>query len=250
MPNVPTIEICVEGIDGYLAAEKAGADRVELCASLMEGGLTPSIGTVREVLRAGKIPFHPIIRPRGGDFLYSEMEFASILEDIRQMRALGVVGIVIGFLNADGTIDEDRTQQAVDAAGPMTVTCHRAFDMTRNHREAVEALVRAGVDRVLTSGQHDTALEGVDVLKDTIQAAGDRLIVMVCGELDAANIAEIRDRTGAQEMHFAALTTTPSTMQFRNPRIGMGSTDLEREYLNTITNEEAVRQTIRAAKTL
>jgi len=248
MAEAPTIEICVEGIDGYLVAEKAGADRVELCASLMEGGLTPSIGTVREALRIGKIPFHPIIRPRGGDFLYSEMEFASILEDIRQMRTLGVVGIVIGFLNADGTIDEDRTRVAVEAARPMKVTCHRAFDMTRDHREAVEALIRSGVDRVLTSGQHDTALEGIDVLKETIQIAGDRLIVMVCGDLDAANIAEIRGRTGAQEMHFAALMTTPSAMQFRNPRIGMGSADIEREYLNTVTNEDAVRQTIKAAK--
>lgn len=242
------IEICVEGIGGFIAAQDAGVDRVELCASLLEGGLTPSIGVVRETLRVANIPFHVIIRPRGGDFLYSEMEFKTILADIAAMRDLGVAGIVIGFLNPNGTIDEQRTKAAVDAARPMKVTCHRAFDMTRDHHEAVEALIRCGVDRVLTSGRHDTALEGIEVLAETVAAATDRLIVMACGALDASNIAEVLQRSGAHELHFAALRTEPSSMAFRNPNIGMGGTDIEREYLNTLTDENAVRNIIAAAK--
>jgi copper homeostasis protein len=151
--TTPLIEICVEGLDGFLAAQEGGADRVELCASLIEGGLTPSVGTILEVKARARIPFHVIIRPRGGDFLYSDTEFASMLADVKALRELGVPGIVIGCLTPDGRIDEDRTAQLVRAARPMKVTCHRAFDMTRDPEEALEALIRCGVDRVLTSGQ-------------------------------------------------------------------------------------------------
>ena len=249
MPHHPfKIEICVEGIDGLVAAQQAGADRVELCASLLEGGLTPSLGVVREALRVGTIPFHVIIRPRGGDFLYSELEFASMIEDVKTMRDLGVVGVVIGCLTGDGEIDEARTKTLVDAARPMKVTCHRAFDMTRDYRAAIEALVRAGVDRVLTSGQRDTAVEGIDILKDTAAIADGRIVVMACGALDQGNIAQVRRATGVDEMHFAALKTLKSGMAFRNPHVGMGGTAIEREYEITVTDEDAVRATIAAAK--
>ncbi|MFK4810084.1 copper homeostasis protein CutC [Devosia sp. ZW T5_3] len=249
MPRHPfKIEICVEGIDGLVAAQQAGADRVELCASLLEGGLTPSLGVVREALRVGTIPFHVIIRPRGGDFLYSELEFASMIEDVKAMRDLGVVGVVIGCLTAGGEIDEARTKALVDAARPMKVTCHRAFDMTRDYRAAIEALVRAGVDRVLTSGQRDTAVEGIDILKDTAAIADGRIVVMACGALDQGNIAQVRRATGVDEMHFAALKTLKSGMAFRNPHVGMGGTAIEREYEITVTDEDAVRATIAAAK--
>ncbi len=242
------IELCVEGIDGLIAAQNGGADRVELCASLVEGGLTPSMGVVRQSLRVATIPFHVIVRPRGGDFLYSETEFSTMLDDVRACKDLGVAGVVIGCLTADGDIDEVRTKALVDAAKPMRVTCHRAFDMTRDYGAAIEALVRAGVGRVLTSGQRDTALDGIENLQGTIKAAAGRLVVIVCGGLDASNIAEVRARTGAQEMHFAALKTTKSPMVFRNPSIGMGGDSLEREYEVIITDEDAVRQTIAAAR--
>ncbi|WP_108461905.1 copper homeostasis protein CutC [Devosia naphthalenivorans] len=249
MPRHPfKIEICVEGIDGLVAAQAGGADRVELCASLLEGGLTPSLGVVREALRVATIPFHVIIRPRGGDFLYSELEFASMLEDIKALRELNVPGVVIGCLTADGKIDEARTKALVDAARPMKVTCHRAFDMTDDYREALETLIRAGVDRVLTSGQRDTAQEGIDILKDTAMLADGRIVVMACGGLDESNIAAIRTATGVNEMHFAALKTVKSGMGFRNPHVGMGGTALEREYEITLTDTEAVRRTIAAAK--
>lgn len=242
------IEICVENTDGLLAAQKAGADRVELCASLLEGGLTPSWGMILRAKALATIPFHVIVRPRGGDFLYSEVEFEAMLADVEALRDLGVAGVVIGCLTADGEIDEGRTKALVDAARPMAVTCHRAFDMTVNYAEAVEALVRCGVDRVLTSGHHDTALEGVDMLSATVKAADGRIAIMACGGLEASNIAEIRRRTGADEMHFAALRQEPSGMAYRNPRVGMGGTALEREYTNTFTDPVAIAATIAAAK--
>lgn len=242
------IEICVENTDGLIAAQNAGADRVELCASLVEGGLTPSVGVVREAQRVATIPFYVMVRPRGGDFLYSEVEFRSMLEDVKAFRDMGVEGVVFGCLTPEGTIDEARMTALVEAARPMKVTCHRAFDMTRDHREAIEALVRSGVDRVLTSGLHDTAIAGLDVLADTVKAAAGRIVVMGCGALDETNIARVLDQTHVPEVHFAALATEPSGMAFRNPAIGMGGTEIEREYTNTITSETAVRATIAAAR--
>lgn len=246
--RVPLIEICVEGIDGLLAAQSAGADRVELCASLLEGGLTPSLGTVRAALARATIPFHVIVRPRGGDFLYSEAEFASMVADVEALRDLGVAGVVVGCLKADGTIDEPRMTALVTAAGPLAVTCHRAFDMTRDPAEALEALVRCGIGRVLTSGQRDTAIEGQDLLAKLVKQAAGRIIVMGCGALDAGNIAGVRRATGLTEMHFAALKDVPSSMDYRNRQVGMGGTDLDREYRVTLTDPEVVAATIAAAR--
>lgn len=242
------VEICVEGIDGLVAAQAGGADRVELCASLFEGGLTPGIGVIKQSLAVAMIPFHVIIRPRGGDFLYSELEFLTMLDDIRACRDLGVAGVVFGCLTSDGRIDESRMRELTEAARPMKVTCHRAFDMTRDPDEAIEALVRSGVDRVLTSGQRDTALEGVDILRRTHEAARGRIVIMACGALDEHNIAEVLARSEADELHFAALKTGPSGMQFRNAHVGMGGTAIEREFENTVTDSAAVRRTIAAAR--
>ena len=244
----PLIELCVEGIDGFLAAQEAGADRVELCASLMEGGLTPSLATIRAAVKAAKIPVHVIIRPRGGDFLYSQAEFDSMVEDVRALREEGVAGVVIGCLTPDGRIDEARTKALVEAARPMSVTCHRAFDMTADAHAALEALVRCGVDRVLTSGQRDTAVDGIAILKSAVEQAAGRIVIMGCGALNAGNIRKVREETGLAEMHFAALKTVPSGMAFRNPHVGMGGTEKDREYEVTLTDKDAVRATIAAAK--
>jgi copper homeostasis protein len=246
--TLPLIEICVDGIDGLIAAEEAGADRVELCASLVEGGITPSLGTVKLALELASIPFHVIVRPRGGDFLYSDAEYRSMLVDVEALRELGVAGVVVGCLNPDGTIDEARMAGLVRSAGPLNVTCHRAFDMTRDPTEALEALIRCKVGRVLTSGQRDTAVEGAELLARLVKQAGDRIVIMGCGELDAQNIGDVRRRTGLSEMHFAALKNLPSEMSYRNPRVGMGGTDIDREYRNTVTDRDAVAATIRAAR--
>ena len=244
----PLIELCVEGIDGFLTAQDAGADRVELCASLVEGGLTPSLATIRAAVKAAKIPVHVIIRPRGGDFLYSETEFETMVEDIAALRGEGVSGVVIGCLTPDGRIDEARTKRLVEAARPMSVTCHRAFDMTADAGEALEALIRCGVDRVLTSGQRDTALEGLAILKAANEQAAGRIVIMGCGALDADTIRAVRDGAGLAELHFAALKTVPSGMAFRNPHVGMGGTEKDREYEVTLTDRDAVRATIATAK--
>jgi copper homeostasis protein len=242
------IEICVEGIDGLVAAQNAGADRAELCASLLEGGLTPSMGVVRQSLKVATIPFHVIIRPRGGDFLYSELEYQTMLDDVRACRELGVAGVVIGCLTADGRIDEARMTALTEAARPMKVTCHRAFDMTRDPEEAIEALVRCGVDRVLTSGQRDTGVEGIPILKRSHDAARGRIKIMACGALDETNIATVLKGSGADEAHFAAPLTIASGMNYRNPNVGMGGTAIEREFELTLTDEGFVRRTIAAAR--
>lgn len=242
------IEICVENTDGLIAAQNAGADRAELCASLVEGGLTPSLGMIEAALRVATIPFHVIVRPRGGDFLYSAIEFEAMRSDVRHLRRLGVAGVVFGCLTADGAIDEARMKALVEDAGPLAVTCHRAFDMTADPIEAVEALVRAGVHRVLTSGQRETAEEGIPTLQRIMAAAAGRIGIMACGDLDAANIAHVRQAVDPDEMHFAAARKEPSAMTFRNTRIGMGGTDFDREYTNTVTDEALVRAMIRAAR--
>jgi len=245
---LPLIEVCVEGIDGLIAAQRAGADRVELCASLLEGGITPSFGTVKEAMALATVPFHVIVRPRGGDFLYSEAEYRSMLADIEALRDLGVAGVVVGCLKADGTIDETRMAELVRCAGPLNVTCHRAFDMARDPAQALEALIRCRVGRVLTSGQRDTASEGASLLAKLVEQAAGRIIILGCGALDPSNIASVHAETGLTEMHFAALKDMQSAMLYRNPHVGMGGADLDREYRNTITDATLVAATIAAAR--
>lgn len=245
---MPLIEVCVEGIDGFLAAQEAGADRIELCASLLEGGITPSMGVIEEVLKLARIPVHVIVRPRGGDFLYSGHELAAMLADVVRLRGTTAAGVVVGCLTADGAIDEARMQALVGAARPMSVTCHRAFDMTADPEAAVEALVRCGVDRVLTSGQRETAVAGLPILRRTVAAARGRIKVMACGALDATNIVRVHRESGADELHFAALRTITSGMAYRNRDVGMGGTQVEREYELTVTDVQGVRATIEAAR--
>jgi copper homeostasis protein len=248
LSKAPLFEICVEGIDGVVAAQEGGGDRVELCASLMEGGITPSFGTIRAALKLCYLPIHVILRPRGGDFLYSDAEFATMLDDARQIAKLNAAGIVIGCLTEDGQIDEVRMKALVEAAQPLSVTCHRAFDMTRDPEEALEALIRCGIHRVLTSGQRATAVEAIPLLKKLNQQAAGRIIIMACGALAPDNIARVVKETGGREFHFAALKTEPSGMQYRNPAVGMGGTELDREYTNTVTDPETIRATIAAAR--
>lgn len=245
----PFFEVCVEGLDGLLAAQEGGAGRIELCASLLEGGLTPSLGTVRLALEMASVPVHVMVRPRGGDFLYSETEYRSMLLDVEALRELGAAGVVIGCLSADGRIDEQRMGRLVGQAGAMNVTCHRAFDMTRDPAEALEALVRCGVGRVLTSGQRDSGLDGADLLARLVEQARDRIVVMGCGGLDAGSIKSFLERAGVAEAHFAALKDIPSSMAWRNPHVGMGGTEHDREYRCTVTDGKAVAAVIQAGST-
>jgi copper homeostasis protein len=244
----PLVEVCIEGVDDLLAAQQGGADRVELCASLLEGGITPSLGVVRQAVRLARVPVHVMVRPRGGDFLYSDVEFASMLEDVAVFRKSGVAGVVFGCLAPDGTVDETRTAALVKAARPLSTTFHRAFDMTPDPAAALEALIRCGCNRVLTSGQRPDAIAGTAILKGLVAQAGDRIIVLGCGELRPETIARVRCETGLAELHFAALVDQPSPMRYRNPAIAMGGSDAEREYRRTVTDADMVARTIRAAK--
>ena len=161
---------------------------------------------------------------------------------------LGVPGVVVGCLKRDGTIDEPRMSELVATAGPLSVTCHRAFDMTRDPGEALEALVRCGIARVLTSGQRDNAVDGAPLLRRLVEQAGQRIIILGCGALAPETIAAVRRATGLRELHFAALRDVPSGMGFRNPGVGMGGTDLDREYRVTVTDAKLVAATIEAAR--
>jgi len=246
--TAPLIELCVEGIDGAVAAAEAGADRVELCASLVEGGITPSLGTVRAAVAAAGVPVMVMVRPRGGDFLYSAREFASMLDDVASLRTTGAAGVVFGCLTADGAIDEARTRALVDAARPLSVTVHRAFDMTADAAVALEALIRCGVDRVLTSGQRPTGLEGAGLLAQLVRQAAGRIVILGCGDLRADSIARVRREAGLSELHFSAPATVPSAMRYRNPALAMGGSDPDREYRHTVTDPARVRAMIAAAR--
>jgi copper homeostasis protein len=244
----PVIEICVENLDGALAAEHGGADRAELCAGLVEGGITPSFGTVKEAIARVRIPCFVIIRPRGGDFLYSEAEFASMLADVAALRELGAAGVVVGCLTAAGEIDVARMRLLVAAARPMPVTCHRAFDMTADPHAALEALIECGVDRVLTSGQVAAAVDALPLLRALVARAGDRIVVMACGQLTTDTIATVRRATGVKEMHFSAPMQTASAMTYRNETVAMGGLGLDREFTHTVTDPARVRATIAASR--
>jgi copper homeostasis protein len=240
------IEICVDSPEGVIAARDGWADRVELCDNLFEGGTTPSIGAVKMARRVGGIKLHVIIRPRGGDFLYSDVEFDTMRMDVEAIRSSRVDGIVIGLLTADGGIDKDRTSELITLARPMSVTFHRAFDVCRDPLAALEDLIELGVDRVLTSGQQKDAVSGGAKIKEVVDAAGDRIIVMACGGIDETNIREISDQTGAREFHFTAFEDVESSMEHRNEGVSMSSDEGRSEYVRRVTSSEKVRQVIEA----
>ena len=240
-------EICVDSPEGVIAARDGHADRVELCDNLFEGGTTPSIGAIKMARRVGGIKLHVIIRPRGGDFLYSDVEFETMRIDAEAARTARADGIVVGLLTSDGNIDKERTCELATLARPMSVTFHRAFDVCRDPFAALEDLIEIGVDRVLTSGQQVDALNGVETIKKLVEAAGDRIAVMVCGGVDESNAAEVVASTGAKELHFTAFEEVASEMEYRNEAVAMGSDDAPSEYLRRVTTAEKVRCVIESA---
>ena len=161
MKDNTIIEICLEDVESVIRAEKGGADRVELCADLFEGGTTPSLGTFITARRHTTITINTMIRPRGGDFCYSDVEFEAMLEDVKAFKEHGADGIVFGILNIDGTIDKERSRRIIEAARPLPVTFHRAFDMSKDLFQSLEDLIDLGVDRILTSGGEPTVMEGI-----------------------------------------------------------------------------------------
>lgn len=243
----PTIEVCVDCVESAIAAEAGGAQQVELCASLIEGGTTPSAGTIALTRARIRIGLNVMIRPRGGDFCYSALEHEVMLRDIATARALGAEGVVVGVLTPDGDVDRERTAALLAAARPLRVTFHRALDMARNPHAALETLVALGVDRVLTSGQERTAYEGIDSIRALVQQAAGRIRVTAGGGITERNVARIVAETGVPEIHFTGRVPVESPMRFRNARVFMGSELHPPEYERQTANEERIARTIAAA---
>ena len=214
-------EICVDSVAGVKAAREAGADRVELCANLVEGGTTPSLGAIRLARAVPDLRLHVMIRPRGGDFLYTDDEFAAMEADIAAAKAEGADGVVFGLLLADGRIDIARTERLIAVSRPMAVTFHRAFDLAADPVAALEALIELGVERVLTSGQEETALKGLPLICDLMRRADGRIIILPGGGINSGNARLIVRQSGCREIHFAAMESTSSPMKFRRPSVPM-----------------------------
>ncbi|MEY4052290.1 MAG: hypothetical protein RIR64_1275 [Bacteroidota bacterium] len=208
------LEIAVFSVEAALAAIEAGADRIEFCENPLEGGTTPSFGSLSTLISLTSKSVFPIIRPRGGDFLYSQNEFNSIRSDVLMARKLDYPGIVIGLLNADGSIDIEKTKRLVDLASPMEVTFHRAFDRCKDPFKALEDIISTGCKRILTSGQVPNAADALPLLKKLIQQAGDRIIVMPGSGVRSNNIKEIIQATGAKEVHSSARQMQASQMNY------------------------------------
>lgn len=213
------LEIASNSVASALAAQAGGADRVELFDNLAEGGTTPSCGSIAVARERLRIPLFVLIRPRPGDFHYSALDAEIMLRDIAHCRQLGCDGVVVGALDADGGIDLPLCQALAQAAGPLQVTFHRAFDAARDPVEALEQIIRLGCQRVLTSGGQATAEAGMPVLADLVKQASGRIGVMAGAGVTPHNVARIAAVTGCQELHASAKAPQPSAMHYRNPAL-------------------------------
>lgn len=231
------IEIATSDFTTTQSAVAGGADRIELCANLAEGGTTPSYGHIKRCREEFDVLLFPIIRPRGGDFLYSKDDYEIMLHDAKLCKQLGCDGVVIGLLNMDGTIDIARTSELIEAAYPMEVTFHRAFDRSNDPFAAMEELIEIGCQRILTSGQKPTVSEGIDLIAALNKKADDRIIIMPGSGLRKENIKKIAEKTGCTEFHSSLRSKTKSSMQFIQPAFAHS----EESYLNNSIDSEEVR---------
>lgn len=239
------VEICVDSLESASNAQEAGAARVELCTALSVGGLTPSLGLLTAVRSNTDIQVNVIIRPRGGDFLYSDSEFSIMRRDVEIAGEAGADGIVTGILLSDGSIDIDRTALLAEYASPMSLTFHRAFDMCRDPDKGLDDIIFTGAKRILTSGQARKAVEGVPLIRRLVNAAGDRIVIMPGSGIDEYNIAVLANSTGAREFHLSGRHSTDSKMTYRRKSISMGGNQPESEYTLKIADIERIRSVIK-----
>ena len=238
-------EVCLQSVDDAVAAQAGGAQRVELCAALVEGGITPSIGAIRACREAVGIDIMVMIRPRGGDFDYTDREFDNMIRDVRACREIGVTGVVFGLLETDGRVARSRVQRLVKEAGALSVTFHRAFDVCADPFAALETLIELGVDRILTSGQAATVPEGKEMIRQLVEQAAGRIgILPGCG-ITPENVAEMVAYTGVSEFHATAFARLESRMTHQNPVVYMGIPGLP-EYERQVTSEAEVRRFVEA----
>ena len=233
-----TVEVVVYNIDSALKAEIGGADRIELCDNPGDGGTTPSYGTIELVRQNVTLDVYVMIRPRGGDFFYNSYEFHSMKRDISQCQKLSVDGVVFGILNPDGTIDKKRCKELINQVRPLKATCHRAFDMTRDPFDALEDCIEVGFDRILTSGQQAQAVLGTHLLRELIQKAKGRIVIMPGSGINEETVGAVVKETAANEIHFSAAVMRESEMTFRNPMIAsMGDAPDEALTIRTVDPE-------------
>lgn len=240
-------ELCAYSVDACRVAARLGVNRVELCASPDEGGVTPSYATIERVTAIEGLDVSVMIRPRGGDFLYSDDEFRTMLEDIAHARRAGATGVVFGVLTADGRVDVERTRELVKAAEGMETTFHRAVDMAADYRQAIEDVIAAGCSRILTSGSYDKAIDGIENISEAVAVAKGRIEIMAGSGVVAANAAQLA-ATGVDALHFSAKKMVIGGMEYRNPRISMGGSSAVNEYALRVVDEEEVKEILKLVK--
>lgn len=243
--HLPLFEVCLDSLDGVITCQKAGIQRVELCAGLTEGGITPSIGTIQAARDIAQLDIMVMIRPRGGDFLYSPAELDGMARNIEACKAIGVTGVVFGLLTPNGDVDIESTKTLVELAGDLSVTFHRAFDLVRDPFASLDALIELGVDRILTSGQAATAPAGLPMIRQLVEKSTGRIgILPGCG-IRPHNVQEILSYTGATEFHATAFETQKSQMQYRNEAVYMGGVG-QSEYERRITSIDQIERYLAA----
>lgn len=234
-----TLEVVAYNLESALRAQEGGADRIELCDNPGEGGTTPSWGMLKRVCEQLTIEVFVMIRPRGGDFFYSDEEFDVMKHDIEACKQSGADGVVFGILTAEGVMDKKRCRELIEMARPMKVTCHRAFDMTRDPFEAMDDCIETGFDRILTSGRQPKAASGAGLIGELIKKAAGRIAIMPGSGVDENTVGQIVRKTGATEIHFSAVGSRESGMTYRNSAIaGMGSAEGTEYQLRTVDPEK------------
>lgn len=239
------IEVCVETVGSAMAAERGGAQRIELCSDLLEGGITPSLGLLEAVRSKISIALHSMIRPRGGDFCYSQEEFDVMRRDIEIAKSASVDGVVLGILDPEGHVDIDRTRELVEVARPLSVTFHRAFDVSADLPLSLDDVCATGADRLLTSGGEQDSLQGAEIISRLVKSARSRIQVMAGGGITAKNIAGIIQRTAVKEIHVGLASPVQGAFLPQNPRVFLGKAQ-GRDYQRTEVLEESVRELRRA----
>ena len=237
-------ELCAYSVEACRVAARLGVNRVELCASPAEGGVTPSLATIEQVAQIEGLDLSVMIRPRGGDFLYSDEEFYTMLRDIEHARTVGATGVVFGILTADGRVDVERTRALVEASKGMETTFHRAVDMTEDYASAVESVIEAGCNRILTSGGYDKAIDGIENVRRAVEISRGRIEIMAGSGVVAANAVALKG-AGVDALHFSAKKMVVGGMQYRNPRISMGGSAAVDEFSLRVVDEAEVTEILK-----
>lgn len=243
------VEACVDSVDSALIASEAGANRLELCSNLLIGGTTPTLAMFREIRKKTNIPIHVLIRPRFGDFLYTESEFSVIKEEVRQFVAESTEGVVVGFLRKDGSIDADRLKEVLLLCSSVKVTFHRAFDVCKDPLEGLKTLMELGVDSVLTSGQEDSVIHGLKLLKRLNEVSEGRLSLMAGSGVSPEVIPQIYKETGISQFHLSGKRVLESEMDYRKENVHMGLSSFS-EYEIFRTDFYTIREAVSVLKSL